>query len=152
MTTNVQSCPLCAEPGGIVVWQNADWRAVRVADTDFPAFYRLIAAAHVEEFTDLAPPARARCIALVSAIEKVLRDELEPIKINLASLGNMVAHLHWHVIARFDWDSHFPNPIWGERLREVAPAAAARLPIALPALDHLVATALAASAGPPVRG
>jgi diadenosine tetraphosphate (Ap4A) HIT family hydrolase len=43
---------------------------------------------------------------------------LRPDKINLASLGNMVAHLHWHVIPRFADDPHFPQPIWGTRQRE----------------------------------
>ena len=39
---------------------------------------------------------------------RCLREALAPAKINLAALGNMVPHLHWHVIARFDWDSRFP--------------------------------------------
>ncbi|MDP3706777.1 MAG: HIT domain-containing protein, partial [Polaromonas sp.] len=48
----------------------------------------------------------------VVTVERVLRAQLQPRKINLAALGNMVPHLHWHVIARFDWDSHFPAPVW----------------------------------------
>ena len=54
-------------------------------------------------------------------VERTLRDVLEPTKINLAALGNVVPHLHWHVIARFDWDSHFPAPVWAQALREAAP-------------------------------
>jgi diadenosine tetraphosphate (Ap4A) HIT family hydrolase len=46
-----------------------------------------------------------------------LRAHLQPTKINLAALGNVVAHLHWHVIARFDWDTHFPAPVWAEARR-----------------------------------
>ncbi len=49
--------------------------------------------------------------------EKVLRDLLNPDKINIASLGNMTPHLHWHIIPRYRNDSHFPNSIWGEALR-----------------------------------
>ena len=49
--------------------------------------------------------------------EKVLRDLLNPDKINIASLGNMTPHLHWHIIPRYRNDSHFPNSIWGESLR-----------------------------------
>jgi diadenosine tetraphosphate (Ap4A) HIT family hydrolase len=30
-------------------------------------------------------------------------------------------HLHWHVIARFDWDSHFPGAVWATPVRS-APA------------------------------
>jgi diadenosine tetraphosphate (Ap4A) HIT family hydrolase len=42
--------------------------------------------------------------------------------VNLASLGNITPHLHWHVIPRFADDPHFPNPIWAARIR--APVAA----------------------------
>ncbi|MET0207803.1 MAG: HIT domain-containing protein, partial [Burkholderiaceae bacterium] len=71
-------------------------------------------------------------------------EALAPAKINLAALGNMVPHLHWHVIARFDWDSHFPNPVWGERKRSVDGGAAARLSLDLAALDERVRQAVAA--------
>lgn len=60
-------------------------------------------------------------MAAVAVVEQVLREVLRPTKINLAALGNMVPHLHWHVIARFDWDSHFPAPVWAAAQR-VAPA------------------------------
>jgi diadenosine tetraphosphate (Ap4A) HIT family hydrolase len=141
--TVLPDCPLCTDDGGTLVWQDAEWRAVRVDDPDFPAFYRLIAQAHVAELTDLDTAARARCMALVAAIEQTLRDRLAPTKVNLASLGNVVPHLHWHVIARFDWDSHFPNPIWGERRRAVEPPAERRLGLALNDLDAAVNAALA---------
>ena len=83
----------------------------------FPAYYRVIWNAHVAEFTDLAPDERAECMEVVACVERVLREQLQPTKINLASLGNMVPHLHWHVIARFDWDSRFPGPIWAPARR-----------------------------------
>ena len=81
---------------------------------------------------------------LVSAVERVLVDRLKPTKINLAALGNMVPHLHWHMIARFDWDSHFPQPVWGTRQREVEPPAIDRLACSLDDLDAAVAAALVA--------
>jgi diadenosine tetraphosphate (Ap4A) HIT family hydrolase len=51
-------------------------------------------------------------------VEQALREQLQPTKVNVASLGNMVPHVHWHVIARFDWDSHFPSPVWAAAQRE----------------------------------
>jgi diadenosine tetraphosphate (Ap4A) HIT family hydrolase len=57
---------------------------------------------------------------VVFATEAAVRDVVQPDKINLASLGNMVPHVHWHVIPRFADDRHFPNPIWGEVKREEA--------------------------------
>lgn len=136
-------CELCRGPGGLPVWSDAEWRVVRVEDGAFPAFYRVIAQRHVAEFTDLDTPARERCMALVASIEQVLRDRLLPKKVNLASLGNVVAHLHWHVIARFDWDSHFPQPVWGEPQRPRDEGALAALTASLASLDAAVGTSLA---------
>ena len=135
------ACPLCHEPGGTLVWQDADWRVIRVADAAFPAFYRVIARRHVAELSQLPLPERERCMALVCAVERVLIEQLRPDKINLAALGNLVPHLHWHVVARFAWDSHFPQPIWGASQRE-SPAAEQRLRVPLAALDAAVQAAM----------
>jgi diadenosine tetraphosphate (Ap4A) HIT family hydrolase len=65
----------------------------------------------------------------VFAAEAALRELLRPDKVNLASLGNMTQHLHWHVIPRFADDRHFPQPIWAQPSRarpsRGAPASAA---------------------------
>lgn len=139
------TCPLCQEPGGLPVFESALWRVVRVVDApEFPAFYRLIWRAHVAEFSDLPAAQRQQCMEAVNVIEQVLREALAPTKVNLATLGNVVPHLHWHVIARFDWDSHFPQPIWGERQRSPQPPASERLALPLPALDARISAALQA--------
>lgn len=108
----VDACTLCAEEGGELVWQGARARVVRVADHDYPGVCRVIWTGHVSEMTDLPSPDRAHLWALISVVETGLRDMLEPDKINLASLGNVVPHLHWHVIPRWRDDRHFPDPIW----------------------------------------
>jgi diadenosine tetraphosphate (Ap4A) HIT family hydrolase len=54
---------------------------------------------------------------VVLAVEQALRRVLKPHKINLASLGNMTPHVHWHVIPRAKNDAHFPNPVWGKKRR-----------------------------------
>ena len=64
--------------------------------------------------TDLAVTERQRLLHVLCALEKVLRDLLIPDKINLASLGKVTPHLHWHVIPRYQDDPHFPNPVWGK--------------------------------------
>ena len=68
-----------------------------------------------------------------------------PTKVNIAALGNMVPHLHWHVIARFDWDSHFPAPVWAaaQRLSPAAQEGAVR--DRLPALEADLRTHLQAA-------
>lgn len=140
-------CELCRSAGGRLIAQGPAWRVIRVEEADFPAFYRVVWNAHAAEWTDLDTAGQHECLRVVAAVERVLRERLSPVKINLASLGNMVPHLHWHVIARFDWDSHFPQPVWGARQREVPGGALARLACALSALDEAVRAAL-----PPVGG
>lgn len=137
-------CPLCREPGGLLVFQAPQWRLIRAQEPNFPAFYRLVWQAHVAEFSDLDAGQRQACMEAVCAVERVLRESLQPTKINVASLGNVVPHLHWHVIARFDWDSHFPNPVWGATLRELPEAAEQRLPLPLTALDQRMSQRLQA--------
>jgi diadenosine tetraphosphate (Ap4A) HIT family hydrolase len=145
-------CELCdnlATPAWPLVWRDAQLRVVRVLDApEFPGFYRVIWNAHVAEFSQLSTAERHHCMAVVAQVEAVLRAELAPIKINLAALGNMVPHLHWHVIARFDWDSHFPQPIWGTRQRMPEPSALQRLSAPLATLDERLRAALEAAFPP----
>ena len=126
------ACPLCDSDGGQLIWRGEKLRVIRADEAGFPAFYRVVWNAHVAEFSDLSPADRAHCMDVVVQVEQALRQHLQPTKINLATLGNMVAHLHWHVIARFDWDSHFPAPVWAaaqrERERVQEDAVRARLP------------------------
>jgi len=135
-------CPLCQGEGGLVLQRHADLRIVRVTGADaadFPAFYRVIWNAHVAEWSDLGEVEQLRCMRAVTAVERVLRERLQPVKVNLAALGNLVPHLHWHIVARFDWDSHFPGPIWAPARQPVQPGALAQLQQALPGCDEAVA-------------
>lgn len=116
-------CELCTTPGGTVLWQGPRCRVIHVEERGYPGFCRVIWNAHIREMSDLGAADREHCMHIVFAVERVLRAAMHPDKINLASLGNMVAHLHWHVIPRFVDDPHFPQPIWDVRQR---PGAATR--------------------------
>jgi diadenosine tetraphosphate (Ap4A) HIT family hydrolase len=121
MTTN--ACPLCQPGGEDVLWRDDVLRVIRVGDPDYPAFCRVILNRHVREMTDLPPDERQRFMQAVFAVESALRELLAPDKINLASLGNQVPHLHWHVIPRFADDRHFPDPVWAAPKRAGTPRA-----------------------------
>ena len=131
----VAGCPLCEGAGGRLVHEAAKFRVICASEAGFPAFYRLIWREHVREFSDLSKEDRLLCIEAVTVIEKAMRDLLAPAKINLATLGNVVPHLHWHVIARYDWDSHFPGPVWATAQRERATGREAEVAAKLPALE-----------------
>lgn len=114
-------CELCDSVGGELLWRNALCRVVLVADPDYPGFCRVILNRHVAEMTDLSAAEREALMQVVFAVEAAVRELLKPDKVNLASLGNVVPHLHWHVIPRFRDDRNFPNPIWGEPCRTATP-------------------------------
>ena len=69
------------------------------------------------------------------AVARELR-HLQPAKVNIAALGNAVPHLHWHVIARFDWDSHFPGAVWAGMQRAPDPQKLEAVEARLPALEQ----------------
>ena len=112
------SCPLCQPDSAQVLWRDASCRVIWVEDADYPGFCRVILNAHVKEMTDLPVSERQGLMAVVFAVEAAVRDVVHPDKINLASLGNVVPHVHWHVIPRWADDPKFPDSIWSASRRD----------------------------------
>lgn len=149
MTAMVKGCELCAllakggDPGDSVVWTNGRVAVLLVDDKDYPGFCRVVWQDHVKEMTDLSPAGRDALMDAVWKVEAVVREVMAPEKINLASLGNMTPHLHWHVIPRYRDDAHFPAPVWANAQRATPqPVLAARAAL-LPALRAALALRLA---------
>lgn len=138
MSEAAPGCELCHGAGGALLWQNGLCRVVAVDEPGLPGFLRVVLARHAREMTDLPAADRERLMAIVFAVEAHVRKSLEPDKMNLASLGNLTPHVHWHVIPRWRDDRHFPAPVWAAaRHEEAVPpgrlAAAARVAATLPA-------------------
>lgn len=119
------TCPLCFPADENLLWSDGFCRVIWVEDARYPGFCRIILNAHVREMTDLPADQRQRLMAVVFAVEAAVREVVQPDKINLASLGNVVPHLHWHVIPRFANDRHFPDAIWAAPRHPAKPAAVA---------------------------
>lgn len=113
-------CPLCIEDGGICLVRTKQYRIVAPRETEFLGLIRVIWNEHVVEMTDLEILPRNDFMRAVYFVEDSVRQVMNPDKINLASLGNAVPHLHWHIIPRWLDDSYFPLPIWGQRQREIS--------------------------------
>jgi diadenosine tetraphosphate (Ap4A) HIT family hydrolase len=125
------NCELCESDGGTVAWRDERCRVVLVNEPGYPGFCRVIWHDHIKEMTDLDDIERGHLMRVVFAVEDVVRNQLHPDKVNLASLGNAVPHLHWHVIPRFRDDPHFPRPIWAEAVRQARAATGAGVEAAL---------------------
>ncbi|WP_455512154.1 HIT family protein [Neisseria lactamica] len=114
-----QPCPICTAQNEDVLLQTTKLRVIAVHnDSGSPAFCRVIWRKHIAEMTDLSAAERGELMEMVYKVEAAMRQVLLPAKINLASLGNVVPHLHWHIIARFENDASFPAPIWANPVRE----------------------------------
>ena len=113
-------CVLCHPQKENVVWKNKELRVIQVDDPLFSGYFRVIWNKHIAEMSDLTDDERQLLEKVLLTVEKVVREQMQPDKINWAQFGNMVPHLHWHIIARYRDDSHFPESIWGLKQRKVA--------------------------------
>ena len=140
MSTPVDGCELCRGESGKLVLATDHLRVVLVDEPDYPGYLRVVWNDHVRELTDLTQEDRARLMAAVYAVESAIRTTMKPVKVNVASLGNMTPHLHWHVIPRYADDPHFPQSVWTPARRMQDPDATAARRALLPALELAIAT------------
>lgn len=82
-------------------------------DASFPWLILVPERPDVRELHRLDGNDRARLIEEIACASRVLEDLYRPDKLNVASLGNVVAQLHVHVVARFEGDRAWPGPVWG---------------------------------------
>lgn len=113
-------CPLCSPVGEKVLFKNDLFRVIQVDDANYPGYFRVIVNEHIKEMSQLNLEDQVRIISVLSEIEKIVLEKMKPIKINWAQLGNMVPHLHWHLIARYEDDAAFPDSIWSTSHRQTA--------------------------------
>ncbi|ABL00831.1 HIT family protein [Pelobacter propionicus] len=83
-------------------------------DQFFPGYVLLFTREHVTELFHLKPRMRGELMEEVSRMAQALQTAFQPDKINYELLGNMVPHMHWHLVPRFATDPLWPRPIWSE--------------------------------------
>ena len=71
-----------------------------------------------KEFSETPYELKLELLKILDIIEKEMICYFQPDKINIASFGNYVPHVHFHIQARFKNDSFFPEPTWGQKQRE----------------------------------
>jgi diadenosine tetraphosphate (Ap4A) HIT family hydrolase len=114
---NMTDCPMCHR------WEReADLRIVELEhsfvtlnrDQFFPGYALLFTKQHVTELFHLDAAVRGTLMEEVARVAETLQRLFQPTKINYELLGNMVPHMHWHIIPRFNTDSLWPRPVWAE--------------------------------------
>lgn len=72
----------------------------------------------IKEFSQCDSETKLEIFRCLDVIEKQMLKYFDVKKINIASFGNYMPHVHFHIMARFEEDSYFPEPMWGKIQRE----------------------------------
>jgi len=132
-------CELCDLAAPMTIYADSKLTVIIVDDANYPGFCRVIWRDHVREMSDLARDDRLLLNEAVYEVEQAVREVMAPNKVNVASLGNVVPHLHWHVIPRYTDDAHFPAPVWAAAVRQPDESTLAARRALLPALADAIA-------------
>lgn len=110
------ACVMCDKYGGSGgALHVADLEMSRVflhEDQFFPGYVLLVLRRHVTELYDLTAAERATLMEEVSRVAQALARVFRPVKMNYELLGNLVPHIHWHVVPRLGTDPAPGAPIW----------------------------------------
>jgi len=90
---------------------------IEVEESEIP-WLKIFTQEVYKEMSEVPAEIKFEIYALLDIIEKEMLTYYRPKKINIASFGNYVPHVHWHIMARFEEDSYFPEPMWGTRQRD----------------------------------
>jgi diadenosine tetraphosphate (Ap4A) HIT family hydrolase len=101
--------PVCDLPLSVVRLMN---------DARFPWLILVPRRARASELIDLEPADRLRLWHEVALASRALESVAAPKKLNVAAIGNVVAQLHVHVVARHDNDAAWPRTVWGAGVAE----------------------------------
>lgn len=82
-------------------------------DARFPWLVLIPRRLEVSEVFQLDAPTQQQLWREASAVGRAMLEALGGDKLNIASLGNVVAQLHVHVIVRRREDAAWPAPVWG---------------------------------------
>jgi diadenosine tetraphosphate (Ap4A) HIT family hydrolase len=88
-------------------------------DQFFPGYCLLFTKQHQTELFHLDQPVRQGLMEEVSQVAQALAACFKPDKLNYELLGNMVPHIHWHLVPRFRSEPLWPRPIWSEPHQEL---------------------------------
>lgn len=90
---------------------------IEVEESEIP-WLKIFTCKPYKELSDCDIKTRTAVLDAMLLIEKEMIKYYNPKKINIAMFGNYLPRLHCHIMARFEEDSYFPEPMWGKKQRE----------------------------------
>ena len=110
------TCPLCKRENENIIFENELFRIILV--DEIPGYIRIITQKHIKELSELSDDEAIEIMMATKKIEKAMLKFLKPDKINIASLGNIVPHLHIHIIPRYQNDPWWPEATFCNKKRD----------------------------------
>jgi len=99
-----------------IIYENENIK-IEVEKSEIP-WLKIFTKTPYKEMSEVPSELKFEIYYLLDIIEKEMIAYYNPTKINIASFGNYMPHVHWHIMARFTEDSHYPEPMWGTKQRE----------------------------------
>ena len=90
---------------------------IEIENSEIP-WLKIFTNESIKEFSQCNDETKKEIWKYLDIIEKEMINYFNPDKINIASFGNYVPHVHFHIMARFKNDSFFPEPMWGKKQRD----------------------------------
>jgi len=91
---------------------------VEIEEFEIP-WLKIFTQENIKEFSQCSRELQLEMLDVLNIVEKQMIQDFNPDKINIASFGNYVPHVHFHIQARFKEDSFFPEPTWGKKQRDI---------------------------------
>jgi diadenosine tetraphosphate (Ap4A) HIT family hydrolase len=111
---NCPFCPATADDDQLLIARLECCDLLLNRDQFFAGYCLLVSRRHVSELFHLSPAERQTMMEEVSRVAAALASLYLPAKMNYELLGNMVPHIHWHLVPRHLRDPLWPRPIWSE--------------------------------------
>lgn len=90
---------------------------IEIEKSEIP-WLKIFTIKNIRELSQCDSETKLEIFKYLNIIEEEMLEYFKPIKINIASFGNYVPHVHFHIMARFETDSYFPESMWGKKQRE----------------------------------
>ena len=107
-------CPLCQDPskGMEMIADLSVTRAYLQPSASFRGYCILVLKRHAVELDDLSPEERSALMEDIARVARAIRQVCKPTKLNYEILGNVVPHIHVHIIPRYTTDPTWNRAAW----------------------------------------
>jgi len=125
MNTPIKACPLCApRPDENPLWLKVATLGVSSLYLDKNQTYRghcilIHDEGHFEGLEKLSEASFGKLMQDVRRAANAIVTACQPDLMNYASMGNVVPHVHWHIVPRYKGDPRWGSPIYTSNLADM---------------------------------